>query len=48
MSGVLFALVIFVIGSEDYAQASLDCDPSIYTSHTAKMTGAYHYAQLTG
>jgi hypothetical protein len=39
MSSVLFALVIFGIGSYIYAPGSMDHNPPIYTSHIAGMTG---------
>jgi hypothetical protein len=44
MPSTLFALV-FGMGSCVFAQASLDCDPTIYTLHIAGMTGAGHQAQ---
>jgi hypothetical protein len=42
----LFAVVIFRIGLHFYAWTSLDCDPSIYVSLIAWMTGVYHHVQL--
>jgi hypothetical protein len=40
----LFPLVIF--GVSLFAQAGLDCDPSICAPQLAGMTGAHHRAQL--
>jgi hypothetical protein len=31
-----------------FSWASLDCDPLVYTSHVAWMTGMHHHTQLTG
>lgn len=42
----LFSLVILDIGYHIIAQAGLDGDSSIYTSHVAGVTGAPHQAQL--
>jgi hypothetical protein len=39
--------VIFLIGSQIYAQAGLSYDPPIYISCVARMTGACHHAQLS-
>jgi hypothetical protein len=39
----LFALAIFQIGSHIYAQASLGCNPPVYSSQVAGMTGVYHH-----
>jgi hypothetical protein len=44
----LFALVNFWIGSCIFAQASLNCNPSIQASHTAVITGMWHHAQFIG
>jgi hypothetical protein len=46
MSPVLFALDIFQIRSHINSQAWLDCDPPIYSSHVAGMTGTHHHTQL--
>jgi hypothetical protein len=45
MPSALFALLIFHIRSHVYSQASLDYNP-IYVSHTARVTGVCHHAQL--
>jgi hypothetical protein len=42
----LFASGIFQIGSNIYAQAGLDCDPPIFASHIAGITGTHHHTQL--
>jgi hypothetical protein len=43
---LLFAVVIFQMGSHFYALASLDLDLPIYASCIAGMTVVYHHAQL--
>jgi hypothetical protein len=40
-----FALVIFQIGYDVFAQAILDSSPSMSTSEVAGMTGMHHHTQ---
>jgi hypothetical protein len=47
-SPALFDFVIFLIGSYVFVQAHLDCNPPIYASCVAGMTGSYHHTQLIG
>jgi hypothetical protein len=42
----LFAVGIFQVGSHAYAQAILDYNPPIYTSHVGGMSGACHLDQF--
>jgi hypothetical protein len=44
---VLFALVIFGTGTLCFAQASLDCDPTVYVYQITGMTGTHYHAQLS-
>jgi hypothetical protein len=46
MPPVLFAFLIFGIGSSVYAWPGLDCYPPIYASCLAEMTGMHHHGQL--
>jgi steroid 5-alpha reductase family enzyme len=48
MPVALFALVIFLIGIQSYAQASLGQNPLIYTSLLIGMTGIPQCPVFTG